>query len=142
MAYFPDLSPYAYVHYGRPNVVHVGWLDGAHPFPKGRVAVDVIAKLRLLAEKPVRLSRGWHFCEVCVTPDDVVVSYLPNAGKQIDPKCSWVKWANQRRGNGEIAVTYEETVFAAPVLILHYIEEHGYLPPAEFLTAVENTDIP
>jgi hypothetical protein len=30
-----------------------------------------------------------------------------------------------------------EDTFAAPVLIVHYIEEHGYLPPAEFLKAVE-----
>jgi hypothetical protein len=28
--------------------------------------------------------------------------------------------------------------FAAPVLIVHYIEEHGYLPPADFLKAIED----
>jgi hypothetical protein len=27
-------------------------------------------------------------------------------------------------------------IFAAPVLIVHYIEEHNYLPPAQFLEAV------
>jgi hypothetical protein len=36
MAYFPDLAPYAYGHGIHPGVVHVGWLDGEHPFARGR----------------------------------------------------------------------------------------------------------
>jgi hypothetical protein len=30
-----------------------------------------------------------------------------------------------------------EVTFAAPMLIIHYIEEHSYLPPAAFLRAIE-----
>ncbi len=50
-------------------------------------------------------------------------------------------WAEQRRSNGEIRVTDEGVTFAAPVLIVHYIEEHGYLPPAQFLDAIEKTAV-
>jgi hypothetical protein len=39
-------------------------------------------------------------------------------------------------------VAYKGLIFAAPILITHYIEEHGYLPPAEFLKAVEKAKIP
>jgi len=31
----------------------------------------------------------------------------------------------------------KQTIFAAPVLIVHYIKAHGYLPPMEFLNALE-----
>jgi hypothetical protein len=41
------------------------------------------------------------------------------------------------QSNGEIRVPHGGITFAAPVLIVHYIEEHRYLPPAEFLKAVE-----
>jgi hypothetical protein len=41
-------------------------------------------------------------------------------------------------------VFLESVGFAAPVLIVHYIEEHNYLPPTQFLQAVEEatSDIP
>jgi hypothetical protein len=31
----------------------------------------------------------------------------------------------------------EGVMFAAPVLIVHYIEEHSYAPPEEFLKGIE-----
>jgi hypothetical protein len=44
-------------------------------------------------------------------------------------------------GTGEIRVAYEGVTFAAPVLIVHYIEEHGYLPPTQFLAALEEAEL-
>jgi hypothetical protein len=35
-------------------------------------------------------------------------------------------------------VSGEGLVIAAHVLIVHYIEAHGYLPPAQFLKAVDD----
>jgi len=60
-------------------------------------------------------------------------------GIVIDPNCAWARWADQCSSNGEIRVRFGNVTFAAPVLIAHYIEEHGYLPPADFLTAIEQT---
>lgn len=140
MAYFPDLAPYAYGNRAHPDVVHIGWLDGVHPFTKGRVPSRLIEKMRLLATKPVALYRGRHLCELCAAPSDVVKtfkSFVPNGVKLIDPNCSWAKWAEPRQSNGEIRVSGEGVIFAAPILVVHYIEEHGYLPPARFLEAIE-----
>jgi hypothetical protein len=41
-------------------------------------------------------------------------------------------------GNGEIRViaTAGATTYVAPVLVLHYVVAHGYLPPQEFIDAV------
>lgn len=137
MAYFPDLSPYAYGHGVHPDVVHVGWLDATHTFPKGSVESRVAEKMKLLAEKPVELYRGKHICELCAAPPDLEKTTRSNG--VIDPNCSWIRWVDQRSSNGEIRVRYGKVTFAAPVLIVHYIEEHGYLPPADFLKAIEET---
>ena len=139
MVYFPDLSAYSYGHGHHPGVVHVGWLDGTHPFPKGQVERSLIEKMKVLASNPVELYRGKQLCEVCTVPPGVVRTLVPNRGGMIDPQSSWAKWAEHRWSNGEIRVAGDGVIFAAPVLIVHYIEEHGYLPPVQFLDAVART---
>ena len=108
--------------------MHVGWLDGTHHFPIGKIESSLIEKIKQLASKPVELYRGKHVCELCIGAPDIFV------GKAINPV--WAEWAEQRSSNGEFRVSGKQVIFAAPVLIVHYIEEHGYLPPAEFLEAV------
>jgi hypothetical protein len=137
VTYFSDYSPYAYGHESHPGVVHVGWLDNVHPYPKGAVDARLIEKMKLLASTPVELYRGKHVCELCAEPPDLVKTTLPNR-VVLDPNCSWARWVGQRSSNGEIRVSGEGIVFAAPVLIVHYIEAHSYLPPAQFLKAVDD----
>jgi hypothetical protein len=136
MTYFSDYSPYAYGHESHPGVVHVGWLDNVHPYAKGTVDARLIEKMKLLASNPVELYRGKHICELCAEPPDLVKTTLPNS-VALDPNCSWARWVGLRSSNGEIRVSGEGVVFAAPVLIVHYIEAHSYLPPDQFLKAVE-----
>jgi hypothetical protein len=136
MAYFPDLSPYKYGRVSQPGVVHIGWLDGNHPFTQGTVDGDLIRKLRLLAAEPVELYRGYHICELCVEPD-LPKETLPPNHIVLDMNSPYGKWLALHEGNGEIRVSNAGVTFAAPVLIVHYIEEHSYLPPAQFLKAVE-----
>jgi hypothetical protein len=136
MSYFPDLSPYSYGHGSHPGVVHVGWLDNVHPYATGSVDVRLIEKMKWLASRPVELYRGKHRCELCKEPSGLDRTYLPN-GIVIDPKCSWAQWMDGCSSNGEIRASHEGITFAAPVLIVHYIEEHRYLPPDQFLKAIE-----
>jgi hypothetical protein len=135
MAYFPDLSPYAYGHHAHLGVVHVGWLDNVHHFTHGTVETRLIGKLMLLAAKPVEVYLGLHVCELCLEPPNL----RTGTGGFIDPVV-WSEWAEQRSGTGEIRVSHRGITFAAPVLIVHYIEEHGYLPPSVFLKAVEERE--
>jgi hypothetical protein len=157
--YFPDLFPYPAgfdLHGNKvhPKVVRVGWLDGKHPFLKGRVEPRLIEKLRILVKNPVCVPLGMHLCDVCVVPPDAVITYkyslsyidangrnvnLDNI-KMIDPECPWSKWTQSRQGTGEIRVRNNGMTFSAPVLIVHYIEQHDYLPPSEFLEALEKSD--
>jgi|SRR4051794_38309632 hypothetical protein len=139
MAFFPDLSPYAYGHDAHPGVVHVGWLDGSHSFKKGAVDSRIVERMKRLSRKPVELYRGTHLCELCVAPPGIEKTFMPHDDRLIDPNCAWARWADQRRSNGEIRVSFGNVTFAAPVLIVHYIEEHGYMPPPDFLTAIGAT---
>ena len=78
MTYFPDLAPYAYGFGAQPGLVHVGWLDGTHLFPKGRVESRLIEKMKVLARNPVELYRARHLCELCVAPAGPEKAVLPN----------------------------------------------------------------
>jgi hypothetical protein len=131
MAYFSDLSPYRYEG-AQEGVLHVGWLDGVHPFSKGEVARHLIQKMIELAKNPTELYRGLHLCEVCKRPSE-----LQPFSKELAAREAWWRWMKPRSSNGEIRVTGNGVIYAAPVLITHYIEAHGYLPPTEFLNAIE-----
>jgi hypothetical protein len=98
------------------NSVAVGWLESSNPFPKGTTTAIFREKLYRLCRNPVRLTRGFYIC----------------------PFCHW----NEVRGNGEIHVIgCEGVVYVAPLLIWHYIAEHDYLPPNQFIQAVMNIEV-
>lgn len=152
MTYFPDLSPFSYGRKSETGVVHVGWLDDEHSFPTGNMPTHLIEKLRSLAKIPTELRRGYHICELCKMPDDVKKAYddklaLLNAShlpenknkplKQFMVNNLYDSWRESRQSNGEIRVHAASITYAAPVLIVHYIDEHKYMPPAEFLRALE-----
>ena len=128
--YFEDLSVYTYSSFFRPTAnssnrnvraLNVGWLDEQYPFPQGEVAAEFITRLFSWCERPTNLYRGHHTCQFCRrqaavrSACDIV---LPN-------------------GNGEIHVfASNDVVFVAPTLIGHYVAAHQYLPPPEFILAI------
>ncbi len=126
MAYFPDLSPYCYIRRS-PAALNIGWLDVNHPYTQGKVAAELVETLRTLAiTQPKNRMRGFHICNLCNKPQ--------NADGRVV-----IRWGGREHflGSAEIWVKDEcGTAFAAPNLIVHYIEAHGYLPPAEFLRAL------
>lgn len=115
MAYFQDLTPYSYIKSRwteQPDALNVGWLDAYAIFPTAVPSTAFINKLWWLVQNPVNLCRGAHICHLCK--------------RQVKPY-----------GNGEIRVTGSDgKVYAAPVLIVHYVEAHHYAPPEEFINAV------
>jgi hypothetical protein len=108
--YLPDLSPYEYIGV-EPSTLTVGWLDAEHPFPAGESSTQFIDRLRTFLLAPVKQTRGFHWCPFCSNP--------------------------MARSSAEIRVASTSGVtYAAPVLILHYVEAHKYLPPAAFVATV------
>lgn len=116
MSYFPELSPYTYYRFREDEgkvIKNVGWLESGKPVP----TVDEYRPLREpLVRKLARIPiinhmRGFHNCDLCA------------GGRGVS-------------GNGEIRVEHKGVIYAAPALIHHYITEHGYYPPEEFIIAV------
>lgn len=117
----------------QPGVVHIGWLGRDHPYPHGAVRSVLVQKLKRLCAHPVEMYRGVHVCELCIPPEEIGKS----PGDLMERHRIWWEWAKHRASNGEIRVSTAALTYAAPLMITHYIEEHGYCPPAEFLAAVE-----
>jgi len=118
--YFPDLTPYEYAR-TRPQatVLNVGWLSAAHAFSSGTADERLVNALQRLVASPVNLRRGFHLCEFC-----------PNLSMKMYPRPPGTS------GNGEIRVAARNgVIYVAPVLVLHYVVAHGYLPPQEFIDA-------
>ena len=81
----------------------------------------------MLGREYVLIMRGFHNCEFCAL--------------------SWNEWGKQHPnygenaglmgiGNGEIRVIGNSMLYAAPALIYHYVIEHNYQPPQEFIDAI------
>jgi len=132
MTYFKDLSPYAYMEdHGTLNLptLNIGWLSNREPFQKGRSARGFKDKLLRFCsdEFVVLIARGFHTCEFCGLKEQW---YKERQGKYGE-KASWASI-----GDGEIRVLGKSAVYAAPTLIYHYVLEHQYKPPREFIEAI------
>lgn len=114
VAFYRDLSPCGYFRGTEGPLVAVGWLDPRHEFPTGDVApafVETVRGLTAHAWQPC-LYRGLHRCELC-PPEEAPAEHR------------------------NLFVPGDGVVFASPVLIVHYVEAHGYAPPSAFVAAVE-----
>jgi hypothetical protein len=118
MAYYPDLGTDA-----SGDDIHIGWLSCRQPFARGAVDPAFVEKLKLLYDRRVRQSRGFHVCPFCEEhrlglPVELNGKVLTLGSAQIEIK----------DGKGR--------TYVAPDLLYHYVTQHEYLPPQEFIDAV------
>jgi hypothetical protein len=124
MTYFADLSDYSYSPSGE-KILNVGWLGRGKAFETGTIGEGIWDELVRLASEPVNVMRGLHDCEFCETESPV----------RIPSDYSLKRFASL--GTGEIRVRGDNgRSFAAPTLLLHYVQSHNYLPPEVFIHAV------
>jgi len=142
MAYFPDLSPCSYGGdilldfeervAGRyptrtlPLPLAVGWLSNGQPFTQGTVSPEFRRRLDVVLEQGYETCHfmGWHGCEFCEA------SSAPSGGAK-KPSSNHVP-----SGFHNLNIPGRHAVYYAPELIAHYIDEHEYRPPDEFMTAL------
>ncbi|WP_329022199.1 DUF7919 family protein [Streptomyces sp. NBC_00690] len=120
MTYFPDLSPYEYTE-SQPAMLNVGWLDEIHPYVTGAAPEGLVEALAVLGTGAENIQRGMHFCELC--PDFQTARDNTSRGDLFI-------------ASGEIRVAGDGVVYASPVMIVHYVEAHAYVPPDEYCRAV------
>jgi hypothetical protein len=122
--HFDDLSPYCY---GLPrpleNVRNVGWLWKDKDYPTRKVAGLVEALKRWAVGAAANRMRGYELCRFCPPVGYQQMSSIWNGDTL------WL-------GSSEIWIPDGTGgIFAAPSLIVHYVEAHDYLPPSEFIDA-------
>lgn len=118
MVHYPDLDTNSL-----EQAIRIGWLDRDQPFSKGVADPAFVEKLKVYYDRRVRQSRGFHVCPFCEERRFGLPVEL--GGKMLT------------LGSAEIEVRdVQGRIYVAPDLLYHYITEHGYLPPREFIDAV------
>ena len=128
LMHFKDLTPYEfYLSFKLTDVLNVGWLTSDSCFEKrapSRFLVDKLTNI-LLSDDPhefrVNPIRCVHSCNLCGAHE----------------------FSTPFIGSCELWIPAGVTggYFAAPSLIIHYIEAHHYRPPEDFDESVINLDL-
>lgn len=121
MSFFPDMGRESLVAAG-DYVRAVGWLHPDHPYAKGPVSAEFLARLKEFVTRSGDSAEalyfgafgGYHTCEFC----------------------------GRSHGIGNFGVPSGDLLFVAPEMVVHYIEQHGYRPPNEFVEAVLRSPLP
>jgi hypothetical protein len=113
MTFIPDLSEQVFFpakqDVGR-EVRSIGWLGDRVP-SRGAVGPAALAAIKYFrtAHRRGDPFRGIHFCEIC----------------------------RQVVGREEFFIDLGGVRYILPQMVVHYIEDHGYAPPSDFLEQLE-----
>ena len=100
------------------KVVAIGYLSIDEEFEKGEVSQNFLTKLKVLwGEGNTIGSLGFHECEFCIDEGN---------------------YKNRGKSNSEKELTDNENKvkYKFPEMIFHYITEHKFKPPNEFIEFV------
>jgi len=109
----------------------VGWL-GSSVKSTGPVPEDAVDALLEAYESKAVFSdgtAGWHDCELCPGPE----AWYSDG--EVGPVIRWRGRQVRLYGHGHHLLRRGTITYMVPALILHYILDHGYRPPQEFLEA-------
>lgn len=129
MAIYPDLTSYNYApQFAAGAPLNVGWLGADTDLAETSPSSELMDALWAVTQVVVAPSRGFHFCELCGTEEVVTAQRL---GERL------------LLGHAEIRVFGDAgEVYAAPDMLFHYVERHGYPPPVEFVRALTSSPRP
>ena len=121
MSFFPDMGCETMVAGGQ-HIRAIGWLHPDHSHTEGVVPQDFLARLKAFAARSGDSAEalyfgafgGFHTCEFC----------------------------GRAHGIGNFGVPSGDLLFVAPEMVVHYVEQHGYCPPPEFVAAVLRSPLP
>jgi hypothetical protein len=160
-AHYPDLSSYGKrLETVLPEVRNIGWLDERHAFATGAAPAGLLEKLvEILDSKGVFCARtnrirGVLPCPVCgegrfehrgVGSCELWLPATP-ASQILLPRYDALAgdFATGDAAGAGVAfgkLAPQSRYFATPSMLIHSIEDHAYLPPAQFVDAVMACDL-
>jgi hypothetical protein len=110
------------------RVEKIGWFYDVVPtHPQGfRVPGPLFNKLLDIGKKYlVNRCFGSHVCKLCFHDER---EYLEMSADERKHYVDFSYW-----GNGEIWIKGKSKLWVAPTMIVHYIRDHGFFPPQEFM---------
>jgi hypothetical protein len=121
MSFFPDMGCETLVAAGE-HIRAVGWLHPDHPDAQGEVSDEFLDRLKTFAARSGDSAQalyfgafgGFHTCE----------------------------FYGLAHGIGNFGVLSGDLLFVTPEMVVHYIEQHAYCPPADFVAAVFRSPMP
>jgi hypothetical protein len=124
----PELYVYSYDQHLQPNVnsLAVGWLDKKFTYNTGSVSKVFLDRLGLFCMDPVVMPFDQANCPLCL---EYPIIDTPHGRLEFGP--------------GELRIPSQSNiVYAAPTMIYHFIKDHNYQPPQEFIEAVLKAPLP
>lgn len=126
MPYYEDLSTITTEGgEGAAEATAVGWLDAEHGMPVGETPPSLLRTVEDALRRPVGQTRGFHRCPFCEEAPFGPLRYQCQDGSEL-----WLGTASielQSPGG---------RLWRAPTLIAHYVADHGYRPPDQFVQDV------
>lgn len=124
MAHYPDLSICRDLTSASSHCIAVGWLEPEHEFARGDVSPEFFEALCRLLVDPWSFvaTAGVHPCGFC---------RFSGGGS-----AAFKHYRIEGFGHGMLFVPSGSTLYVSPTSIAHYIDAHGYFPPAEYQRAV------
>ncbi len=115
-------------------MLNVGWIDPATTYPSTEPSAQLLGKLKLMVignaiiNVNMNTIRAMLPCGIC---------------KQRGIQLSNDQGGKAFLGMGEILIPASsgQYYYAAPSMVVHYIEHHLYMPPMEFWNAIEAFDL-
>lgn len=125
MAFYEDMSAYSRRdNKERSGLVNIGWLEGGCKFATEKPESRFLDALWRYCKIATAGTRGIHRCTLCPITQKTTPLVEYNGKKLIF-------------GSAEIRVFGKNgTVYASPNLVFHYVKDHYYCPPEEFIKAV------
>ncbi|WP_108651043.1 DUF7919 family protein [Dongshaea marina] len=127
---YPELSP-------SDDKLLVGWLDNKNDYQTGSTPIGLLDIIfDLCKTSRYEVFRSMTPCQICY-------STMESIREATFSGCGIEKYAVHSKsgerillGSSTIIFQFEDRKYVAPDLIWHYISEHNYLPPKEFINAV------
>jgi len=133
--WFEDLAECTYFPFkDTSRLLSVGWLERGKPFNIGEIDQEVFERLCELTQNPWSPvgCAGVHHCELCRFTQDSVGFYLKKEGN-----INTIRYEVSAASKGvSLFVPGTGVLYVSPTSITHYIDAHGYCPPAEFCESV------
>jgi hypothetical protein len=127
--YIPDLSALQLPPFdGLGKLIAVGWLEPGHEYRQGAVEPEFVQKLVDLLLDPWQpaVAAGQHSCGFCRLTGGPASFRFGNLAVS----------SEVRIGVSNLWVPAAGFIYVLPSLAIHYVDAHGYSPPAEFTEAV------